>query len=216
MIDDADVGDVVTGAAGVLAGLRGGGVIAVPTTVHPDSRRRLADLARARDVTLIDAPVSGGGQAAAEGRLVLMAGGEPGTVAYCRPVFAAYAESVVVHMGPLGTGQVADLFDNVLLTADRAYCRPVFAAYADPVVVHMGPLGTGQVAELLDNVLFPANLAKGRRHPGPRPPPRRRPRGPGPRRLPRQRHQLRPGPGDLPSTASPPTRGPCCARTSGC
>jgi 3-hydroxyisobutyrate dehydrogenase-like beta-hydroxyacid dehydrogenase len=48
-----------------------------------------------------------------------MAGGESGTVASCRPVFATFADPVV-HMGPLGTGQLAKLLDNVLFTANLA------------------------------------------------------------------------------------------------
>ncbi|KOU56989.1 6-phosphogluconate dehydrogenase [Streptomyces sp. MMG1533] len=119
VVDDADVEEVLTGESGVLAGLRKGGVIAVHSTVHPDTCRRLADRARNHGVALVDAPVSGGGPAAAQGRLVVMAGGEPGTVAFCRPVFAAYADPVV-HMGPLGTGQLAKLLNNVLFTAHLA------------------------------------------------------------------------------------------------
>ncbi|MFJ3803999.1 NAD(P)-dependent oxidoreductase [Streptomyces sp. NPDC090088] len=130
VVDDADVEEILTGEHGVLAGLRRGGVVAVHSTVHPDTCRRLADRARTHGVTLIDAPVSGGGPAAAEGRLVLMVGGEPGTVAYCRPVFATYADPVV-HMGPLGTGQLAKLLNNVLFTANLGTAADTLALGRD-------------------------------------------------------------------------------------
>ncbi|MCX5562426.1 NAD(P)-dependent oxidoreductase [Streptomyces sp. NBC_00038] len=130
VVDDADVEEVITGSSGVLTGLRRGGVIAVHSTVHPDTCRRLADRARARGVTLIDAPVSGGGPAAAEGRLLVMAGGEQGTVAFCRPVFATYGDPVV-HMGPLGTGQLAKLLNNVLFTANLATAADTLALGRD-------------------------------------------------------------------------------------
>ena len=126
VVDDADVEEVLTGERGVLTGLRKGGVIAVHSTVHPDTCSRLADRARTHGVALIDAPVSGGGPAAAEGRLVVMAGGEPGTVAYCRPVFATYGNPVV-HLGPLGTGQLAKLLNNVLFTANLATAADTLA-----------------------------------------------------------------------------------------
>ena len=119
VVDDADVEEVVAGDRGVLAGLRQGGVIAVHSTVHPDTCRRLADRARAHGVTLIDAPVSGGGPAAAEGRLLVMVGGESGTVRLCRKVFETYGDPVV-HMGPLGSGQLTKLLNNVLFTANLA------------------------------------------------------------------------------------------------
>ncbi|MEU6354393.1 NAD(P)-dependent oxidoreductase [Streptomyces sp. NPDC047072] len=133
VVDDADVEEVVTGASGILAGLRRGGVIAVHSTVHPDTCRRLADRAATHGVALIDAPVSGGGQAAAEGRLAVMAGGEPGTLAFCRPVFATYGDPIV-HMGPLGTGQVAKLLNNVLFTANLATAAGTLALGRDLAV----------------------------------------------------------------------------------
>lgn len=119
VVSDADVEQVVLGAGGVLAGLAAGGVIAVHSTVHPQTCRRLAAEARTRGVDVVDAPVSGGGMGAAAGRLLVMVGGEPETVERCRPVFSTYGDPVV-HMGPLGTGQVTKLLNNVLFTANLA------------------------------------------------------------------------------------------------
>jgi 3-hydroxyisobutyrate dehydrogenase len=126
VVNDDDVEDVVTGEHGVLAGLREGGVIAVHSTVHPGTCRRLADRAAAVGVRLIDAPVSGGGPAAAEGRLLVMAGGEPETVALCRPVFATYGDPVV-YLGPLGSGQLTKLLNNLLFTAHLATAASTLA-----------------------------------------------------------------------------------------
>ncbi len=86
VVSDADVEEVLAGEGGVLAGLGPGGVVAVHSTIHPHTCQRLAEEAATRDVRLIDAPVSGGGPAAAEGRLLVMAGGEADTVELCRPV----------------------------------------------------------------------------------------------------------------------------------
>ncbi|GAA2121499.1 NAD(P)-dependent oxidoreductase [Actinomadura napierensis] len=119
VVDDAGVEEIVAGADGVLAGLADGAVIAVHSTVHPDTCRRLAAGAEKAGVSLIDAPVSGGGPAASEGRLLVMAGGEQETVERCRPVFAAYGDPIV-HTGPLGSGQVAKLLNNLLFTANLA------------------------------------------------------------------------------------------------
>jgi len=126
VVSDADVEEVVAGERGVLAGLGEAGVIAVHSTVHPGTCRRLAGQAGARGVRLIDAPVSGGGPAAAEGRLLVMAGGEPGAVEFCRPVFATYADPVL-HLGPVGSGQLAKLLNNVLFTAHLATAASVLA-----------------------------------------------------------------------------------------
>ncbi|MEU6198606.1 NAD(P)-dependent oxidoreductase [Streptomyces sp. NPDC047061] len=116
VVNDDDVEQVVTGPDGVLSGLRAGGVIAVHSTVHPDTCRDLAAKAQAAGVHLLDAPVSGGGPAAERGTLLVMAGGDPQVFARSRPVFAAYGDPVV-HLGPIGSGQIAKLLNNVLFAA---------------------------------------------------------------------------------------------------
>jgi 3-hydroxyisobutyrate dehydrogenase len=117
VVDDAGVTEVVTGPGGLLEGMRPGGVIAVHSTVHPDTCRRLAEQAAARRITLLDAPVSGGGPAAQERRLLVMVGGEADAVERARPVFEAYGDPVV-HLGPVGAGQRAKLINNLLLAAN--------------------------------------------------------------------------------------------------
>ena len=126
VVDDAEVEQVVTGEQGVLTGMRRGGVIAVHSTVHPDTCRRLAERAQVHGVSVVDAPVSGGGRAAAEGRLLVMTGGESGTAAYCRKVFETFGDPVL-HMGPLGSGQIAKLLNNLLFTANLATAADTLA-----------------------------------------------------------------------------------------
>jgi 3-hydroxyisobutyrate dehydrogenase len=116
VVNDADVEDVLLRADGVLAGMAPGGVVAVHATVHPDTCRRLAGVASRRGVAVVDAPVSGGGAVAAAGGLLVMVGGDDDAVATCRPVFETYGNPVV-HLGALGSGQMAKLFNNFVFTA---------------------------------------------------------------------------------------------------
>ena len=97
--------------------LNPGGVIAVHSTTHPDTCRKLAEKADAQGVSVIDAPVSGGGGAASEGRLLVMVGGDTAVVERCRPVFETYADPVV-HLGDLGCGQTTKLLNNLIFTAN--------------------------------------------------------------------------------------------------
>ena len=117
VVGDADVDEVTGGDRGVLAGLEPGGVIAVHSTVHPDTCRKLASQAGAQGVSVLDVPVSGGGPAAAKGRLLAMVGGDADVVERCRPVFESYANPVV-HLGGLGSGQTTKLLNNLLFTAN--------------------------------------------------------------------------------------------------
>ncbi|MFA1546288.1 NAD(P)-dependent oxidoreductase [Actinomadura chokoriensis] len=144
VVNDEDVAEVVGGEHGVLSCLREGGVIAVHSTVHPGTCRRLAAEAESKGVALVDAPVSGGGPAAEEGRLLVMAGGDPATVESCRPVFASYADPIV-YLGPLGSGQVTKLLNNVLFTANLATSA---GAVALGVALGVEP---GRLAEVLSH-----------------------------------------------------------------
>ncbi len=117
VVGDDDVREVLSGDNGVLAGLAHGGIVAIHSTVHPDTCRELAQTAAAQGVSLIDAPVSGGGLAAEEGKLLVMTGGDADAVERCRAVFATYADPIV-HLGPLGSGQVTKILNNVLFTAN--------------------------------------------------------------------------------------------------
>ena len=62
---------------------------------------------------VVDAPVSGGGAAAAAGRLTVYVGGDAAAVARARPVLDHYGETVL-HMGPLGSGLRTKLMNNAL------------------------------------------------------------------------------------------------------
>jgi len=122
VVGDADVEEVLGGDNGVLAGLAEGGIVAIHSTVHPDTCRRLAETAAAKGVSVIDAPVSGGAPAVENKRLLMMVGGHPDVIERCRPVFETYANPVV-HLGGLGSGQVTKLLNNLLFTANLANAK---------------------------------------------------------------------------------------------
>jgi 3-hydroxyisobutyrate dehydrogenase-like beta-hydroxyacid dehydrogenase len=117
VVGDDDVRQVLDGDGGVLAGMKPGGIIAIHSTVHPDTCREIAKTAAKQGVSVIDAPVSGGSPAASEGTLLVMVGGDEDVVAQARPVFATFADPVV-HLGPLGSGQVTKILNNLLFSAN--------------------------------------------------------------------------------------------------
>jgi 3-hydroxyisobutyrate dehydrogenase len=117
VVGDDDVREVLYGDTGVLAGLASGGTVAIHSTVHPDTCREIAEKAETHDVSVIDAPVSGGAPAVEEGKLLVMVGGEADVVERCRPVFATYGDPIV-HLGELGSGQVTKILNNLLFSAN--------------------------------------------------------------------------------------------------
>ncbi|HEY9311050.1 NAD(P)-dependent oxidoreductase [Williamsia sp.] len=126
VVNDADVREVVDGPQGILRGMSAGGVIAVHSTVHPDTCRELAEKAAAQGISLVDAPVSGGGMGAEAGTLLVMVGGDDDIVARVRPVFETYADPVV-HLGGVGAGEVAKLLNNLLFTANLSTASSTLA-----------------------------------------------------------------------------------------
>ena len=111
---DAQVESVILGEEGVLAGARPGAVVAIHSTVHPRTVKRVAEQAETKGVRILDAQMSGGSQGAEAQRLCFMVGGEPADLATCRPVLEA-SGAVVFHVGPQGTGAAVKLAQQVII-----------------------------------------------------------------------------------------------------
>ncbi|MDG2027681.1 MAG: NAD(P)-dependent oxidoreductase [Acidimicrobiales bacterium] len=124
VVDDAGVEEVLLGADGALVAMAPGSIVLVHSTVRPGTCRRL-QTARP-DVSIVDAPVSGGGQKAAERELLVMVGGPEAAVERCQPVLATFGNPVL-HLGPLGAGQEAKLLNNAVFTAQLAIAAEAFA-----------------------------------------------------------------------------------------
>jgi 3-hydroxyisobutyrate dehydrogenase len=127
--DGAAVRDVTLGPRGVLAGMAEGSVLALHSTIGTDECTAIADAAATRGVHVIDAPVSGGGAVAAQGRLTVYVGGTDDGVARARPVLETYGDPVF-HMGPLGSGLRTKLLNNSLNAAHFALAHDAFAVGA--------------------------------------------------------------------------------------
>jgi 3-hydroxyisobutyrate dehydrogenase len=107
---------VLTGDDGILATARPGTVVAVHSTVEADTPGRLAEVAAAHGVHVVDAPVSGSVIGARSGELAFMVGGEDEAVAVVTETFAPMA-GLVAHLGPVGAGTRAKLARNLITNA---------------------------------------------------------------------------------------------------
>lgn len=114
-MDQDLVGLVGNGA--IFRELGAGGVFIVHSTVKPALCRDLSDLAKNDDVDLLDAGVSGGGDAALKGQLSIFVGGEPDAFERARPLLSAYGKSVAL-LGPVGRGMEAKLLNNLVSIAN--------------------------------------------------------------------------------------------------
>jgi 3-hydroxyisobutyrate dehydrogenase-like beta-hydroxyacid dehydrogenase len=110
VLNDEQVRDVVGELA---ANAKPGTVIAIHSTISPDTAVELAERLRPQDIHIVDAPVSGGGGAAENGELAVMVGAERDVYERIKPAFKQFA-SMVVHAGPPGAGTRMKLARNML------------------------------------------------------------------------------------------------------
>jgi len=108
VLDDAQVIDVLAGSQGLFTRAAPGMIIAVHSTILPETMLRAARLASARGIELVDAPVSGSAKGAVEKTMSYMVGGSPEALEACLPVFRVSGNSVTIT-GGVGTATVAKI-----------------------------------------------------------------------------------------------------------
>jgi 3-hydroxyisobutyrate dehydrogenase/2-hydroxy-3-oxopropionate reductase len=111
---DDEVREVTLGKDGVLQTLAKGSVIAVSSTVAPDTVKALDAAARAKGLDVLDAPICRGRWFADEGKLLALFGGRKEVVERARPVYGSFS-SDIAHLGEVGHGQVGKAINNLLL-----------------------------------------------------------------------------------------------------
>ena len=112
--DTPDVEKVLFADDGVATSMPEGGVIADMSTIDPSATKGFADRLSARSLSLIDAPVSGGSEGAANGTLSIMAGGDHTAYEKVLPVFEVLG-SRITHIGPSGSGQMTKAMNQIII-----------------------------------------------------------------------------------------------------
>ncbi len=104
---------VLTGADGVLAGLRRGGAWIEMSTSDQHEIARIAALAAAAGIVTLEAPVTGGAHRAAAGEITVLVGGDRAVFEAHLPAFQAMGGEIF-HMGELGKASVIKIITNML------------------------------------------------------------------------------------------------------
>ena len=115
----AGLEEVIWGATGIAAAATPPGLVVDTSTMHPDVARDHAERLAAHGIGFVDAPVSGGPKGAAAGTLAVFLGGPDDDVALARVVVTAFAGRVT-HLGPVGSGQVGKLGNQLVNFATMA------------------------------------------------------------------------------------------------
>lgn len=108
------VDTVVDGDQGVAAAAERPRTVINMSTVPPAYSRQLDERLRTAGIDFVEAPVAGSRKPAAEGRLVILAGGSPERVSALEPLLSCMGNKVV-HCGAIGMGTGMKMTVNLLL-----------------------------------------------------------------------------------------------------
>jgi 3-hydroxyisobutyrate dehydrogenase len=108
---DADVIEVVEKIA---ATIRPGVVVVDTSTVSSETARRAAAILQEQQAGFLDAPVSGGVEGAASGKLAMMVGGEQHVLDRVYSTLEAIAARII-HIGPCGSGQACKAVNQIMV-----------------------------------------------------------------------------------------------------
>jgi 3-hydroxyisobutyrate dehydrogenase-like beta-hydroxyacid dehydrogenase len=123
--------------------MKPGSILVVMSSIPVETCQEQALRLAARGIAYIDAPVSGGEPGARDGTLAIMAGGDATQVERLHDVFAAMGR--VTHIGPVGTGQMTKLANQIIVGGTMAAVAEAlhFATKggADPAAVRKALMG---------------------------------------------------------------------------
>ena len=105
------------GGTGLAKGLRPGTTIIDLSTISPAETKHFSQTLAEMNITLLDAPVSGGSEGAAKGTLSIMVGGPEDDFNRVKPILDAIGTRIT-HMGPSGSGQTTKLMNQILVVVN--------------------------------------------------------------------------------------------------
>jgi len=111
--DTPDVEQVLLGERGVIHGASAGDLVIDMSTINPVNTVDIARQLAVKGLAMLDAPISGGSEGAANGTLSIMIGGKAEDVARAMPCFEAMG-STITHVGEQGAGQTVKLSNQIL------------------------------------------------------------------------------------------------------
>lgn len=111
-----DVESVFLGESGIVASAKSGAIIVDMTTSKPDLAKRIAEAAAAKNISALDAPVSGGDIGAQNGKLSIMVGGARPAFDAILPLFELIGGNIV-YQGPAGSGQHTKMANQIAIAS---------------------------------------------------------------------------------------------------
>jgi 2-hydroxy-3-oxopropionate reductase len=144
---------VVVGPRGLSSSMQRGGVVIDTSTTEIAAEIEIAATLKEIGIDFLDAPVSGGEEAAAKGTLSFMVGGDETVFQTCKEYLAALGASVI-RTGNISMGQVAKCVNQMIVGATFAVVAESFAlgtqAGLNPKILYEAIKGGWAGSKLLD------------------------------------------------------------------
>jgi 3-hydroxyisobutyrate dehydrogenase len=115
--DTPDVQEVILGDRGIIESIQSGSLVIDMSTISPQATRDIASRLAEEGAFMLDAPISGGSEGAANGTLSIMVGGDGDQFERALPLFQAMGKAIT-HVGPQGAGQTVKLVNQILVVVN--------------------------------------------------------------------------------------------------
>jgi L-threonate 2-dehydrogenase len=120
VVDAAQIEAVLFGPDGAADALAQGAIVMVSSTVAPAFVASLKQRLATNGARLLDAPVSGGPQRAADGSMTIMVAGDTATIGECRPLLSAISGKCFVVGTSPGVAATFKVLNNQLAAVNLA------------------------------------------------------------------------------------------------
>lgn len=132
------VKSVVMGKDGILEGAKEGLILIDMSSIAPLASQEVERACAAKNVRMLDAPVSGGEPKAIDGTLAIMVGGDKTLFDQMKDILLIMGSSAV-HCGPIGAGNTTKLANQIIVALNIAAVSEAFTlvrkAGVDPQLV---------------------------------------------------------------------------------
>ena len=147
------VREVALGAGGIAENAKPGTILIDMSSIDPVESKAIGAELAGKGIRMMDAPVSGGEPKAIDGTISVMVGGKKETFDRFYDLLMAMAGSVV-YVGPLGSGNVAKLANQVIVAVNIAAVSEALTLAvkngADPELVYQAIRGGLAGSTVLD------------------------------------------------------------------
>ena len=107
------VEQVVFGDNGLINSIKKGAFIIDMTTGEPETTRKISSTLQQKQITFLDAPVSGGPKGANQGNIAIMVGGTDNEFLTIKPIIDDISSNIF-HAGKVGSGHSIKAGNNLL------------------------------------------------------------------------------------------------------